>query len=389
MLSQRMTRRIFLAATSASLASPAAGLEARSDQSRQPRSGPPDRAGDRAYPPDGEPFPGRAGNPVGFAAAPRFPGHLMPWPGGSFQDGTSQKPTVYSFFDFDAGKHGTRVNGSHIKFVGCRFQSNSLDDFNVQCDSAKEVSFHYCSFTPRATLYNRPPGGSWPSAAAGAQTIKQVRNVNCIDGRSAYQYGLNIQGIGPILVDHCDFWGFGNGGPLFYSTTAQIMVRDCWIHDACDEDPQGYHIDGTGYVNGGTPPSHITIDHCTIASLGNTNALAFQTATSPYHHILVTRNYFSGFGICVDMCHGVSGSNNLRFEGNTFGTDIPWKYFPVYGNPTVLFSRANPTNIWKGNRLRVLPGTSPIVEAGFVWVAAQDGYFIWPNNTLHRVDYAG
>jgi hypothetical protein len=394
LLSQRISRRGFFTGASASLVFTAAGLEAGAVSAHDgfSKSGAIAQieADHQSYRPEGEPFPGELGNAVGFAAAPGFPGHLTPWAGGAFQDGTIENPRLYSFFDFDAGKNGTLINASHVKFVGCRFQSNSLPNFNVQCTTATDVSFLYCSFTPRLDLYTKPPGAAWPSAGAGLQTTTQVSGINCIDGDSGYQYGLNVYGIGPLLADHCDFWGFGNGGPLFHATRAQITIRDCWIHDACNESPQGYHIDGTGYVDGTIPPSHVTIDHCTIASIGNTNALAFQTSTSPYDHISVTRNFFSGFGICVDICHSVAGSTNLLFKDNTFGTDIPWKYFPVYGDPTVLFNRQlNPTNLWHNNRLRVLPGTSPIAGSGFRWTSSQNGFFMWPSNTLHTTDYPG
>jgi hypothetical protein len=393
MSSRRISRRGLLRSASSSLAIAATGFQtwtpsthagaSNSDKIAQVGEG-------GIFRPDVRAFPGQAGNPVGFAAAPGFPGHLTPWPGGSFRDGTAGNPTVYSFFDFDAGKDGTLINASHVKFVGCRFQSNSLPNFNVKCTTATDLSFFYCSFTPRAALYANPPGAAWPSAGAGLQTTTQVSDVNCVEGNSGYQYGLNVFGAGPILVDHCDFWGFGNGGPLFYATTAQMTVTDCWIHDACNANPQGYHIDGTGYLDGTTPPTHVTIDHCTIASIGNTNALAFQAATIPYDHISVTRNFFSGFGICVNMCHGVAGSTNLLFKDNTFGTDTPWMRFPVYGDPTVLFNRsANPTNLWQNSRLRVLPRTSPIAGAGFSWSSSQNEHFMWPNNTLHTTDYPG
>lgn len=393
LLSQRISRRGFLTSASASLVFAAAGLEAGAVSAHDGFSSSGVVAqidADKSYQSAGEPFPGEHGNPVGFAAAPGFPGSLTPWPGGSFKEGTVENPTIYRFFDFDAGKEGTRINTSHVQFVGCRFQSNSLINFNVQCDNARDLSFLYCSFTPRAALYTKPPGAAWPSAGAGLQTTKQVSNANCVDGDGGYQYGLNVRGEGPVLADHCDFWGFGNGGPLFYSTTAQMTARDCWIHDACNASPQGYHIDGSGYLDGGIPPTHVTIDHCTIASLGNTNAVAFQAAKSPYDHISVTRNFFSGFGFCVDMCHGVAGSTNLLFRDNTFGTDIPWQHFPIYGTPAVLFNRrANPTNLWQNNRLRVLRGTSAIAGSAFAWSTAQNGFFMWPNNELRMTDYPG
>jgi hypothetical protein len=335
-------------------------------------------------------WPGQSGNPVGFAAAPRYPGQLTAHSGTGLVSGTAGNPTVYSFLDFIGGTHFTdSIN--HVKFVGCRFQSNVVSNYNAQVDGATDISFFYCSFTPLATVYTSPPGAAWPSAGAGLQTTTQLAGVNCIAGTSGYQYGLNLMAGGPVVVDSCDFWGFGNGGPLFYSTTSQITVNNCWIHDACDASPLGYHVDGTGYVNGTVQPHNVTVSNCTIASIGNTQGIAFQggSGVNSYVNIVMMGNYLSGFGYTVNPCEDWAKSNNVNlvFTNNTFGTDLPWIYGPIYGNAKPTYSKPASGNVWSGNRLVVRAGTSPVSTSSWIFTAANNGMFIWPDGTLSKTDF--
>jgi len=292
---------------------------------------------------------------------------------------------VYSFYDFvPQSGGGTLISGSHLKFVGCRFQSNDLENYNVQV-TGSDVTFEYSSVTPLVSLAAASPHPAWPSGAAGKQLIGDGTGYQ-IGGNDGYEYGVNIPSGGPVTLDHCDLWGFGNA-VVFYATTAQMTVQSCWIHDAADAAAQAYHTDGPGYLNGGTPPQNVTIANNTIASIGNTNALAFQAATAPYANITVTGNYFSGFGYTVDM--GLPGSTSaftkMTFSNNVLGTDLPWVYGPVYGDETALFQQA--TNTWSGNTFAVLAGTAPIGGSGLAWTAQQNGQFVWPDGTLHTADF--
>jgi hypothetical protein len=341
-------------------------------------------------PPPLDNFPGRPTNPVGFAAAPGYPGSLTP-SSGPFTSGSPGNPTIVSFKDFDAGVSSTNINADWITFVGCRFQSNAISANNVSSGGTgcRNIIFSYCSFTPRAALYTGPPGLAWPSAGAGLQTTTFVNDVNCVNGVLGYQYGFDCHNLtdGPITWDHCDLWGYGNA-INFIGHTAQMTMQDCWIHDCANAAPQGYHTDGPGYLNGGTPPQNILCDHCTIASIGNTNAWAFQAATSAYVNIKVRRSFFSGMNVCVEMCRDVLSSTGLEFTDNIFGTDLPWVNGPI-GGASMFISNGFPVNVWRRNTLRVLPGTSTIAGQQFSWVPTDDGKYVWPDATLHSTDYTG
>lgn len=364
-------------------------------------------------------WPGQAGNLVGHAGTPAsasaeftaahggtWPGaysSLTAWPGGTGNktinngtyatsgSGTSGDPYVFAFYDFDAGTGQTSVSVSNAIFVGCRFQSNNAPGANCQVTGAN-VTFDYCSFVPRTALYSSPPGYTlWPSAGTGVGTITQTNGVNGIDGNSGFQAGLSIpDGAGPIMASHCDCWGMGNSFSQMGSTTAQLTFKDCWVHDAANQTAQEYHQDGIGYVNGGAAPKNIRIEHCVIASLGNTNGIAFQSASSPYDRIAVVGNYITGWGLAVDMCHNVSGNTNLTFTDNVIATDIQWVYGPLYNDGSVPFALDNTNgNVWARNTLSVYPGSSALGGAGFTYTSGDDGKFILPNSAISATDWDG
>jgi hypothetical protein len=334
-------------------------------------------------------FPGQPGNLVGYANEPSYPGSLTVWPGGSLTGGTAASPKTYSYFDFDLGTGGLSIP-SHTVLVGCRFQSNDQGFYNVACTNTGDITFKYCSFTPRVALVGATPPGFtvWPCAGAGLTSKTQVDGVNCTAGAKGYQYGNHITGStqpGNILHDHCDFWGFGNGCDITNASTIQITFQDCWFHDSANAAPNGYHTDGPGYLNGGAPPQNIKVDHCTIASLGNTNGLAFQAASSPYVNLVLTNNYLSGFGYTVDPGHSTAGST-VTFTGNTIATDVPWVYGPIYGSPASIFT----STTWQGNKFKVAQLTSPVVDGQTIflgWSTADDGKFLLPNSTLGTTDF--
>jgi len=369
-------------------------------------------------------FPGQSGNPVGFAVTPSaapssfttlngqtWPGaysSLTAWPGGNVSSGanatsgagTSGNPYVFAFYDFNMGGGGLSISISNVIFVGCRFQSNDNNNYTVHFGT-NNVNFVYCSFTPPASSFTSPPNGAWPSAGAGLGiTVDSASYTNtggyCIPVASAYQYGIDANGTaGPSVSDHCDFWGMGNcSHNLNSANLAAFTISDCWIHDNANGNtvPPGgstnYHQDGVFNGGNNTSNSHVVVSHCTIASIGNTNAIAFQAAATAYSFITVTNCFISGYGNAVDMCHNVTGNNNMTFTNNILGTDLPWYFSPLYTNFSTQFAIGNPnSNTWSGNKLKVLAGTSKASTATFSWVTGDDGKFLLPDNTLNAVDW--
>jgi hypothetical protein len=340
-------------------------------------------------------FPGQSGNPVGYAAYGTL--GTTPWPGGSFKSGTASSPTVYTGYvftgpvtvsgsyiqfvscDFNSGTGGVNVTGSNITFEGSRFQSNQVEYYNVLV-SGSNISFSDDSFTPLASFYTSPPGLVWPSAGSGKNTTTQVTDVNAINGNSGYEFGIDItNNAGPVTIDHSDFWGFGNAivfnGPL----AGQINITNNWIHDAANASPQGYHTDGPGYLNGGAGPSNILIQGNTIASLGNTNGIAFQAATSGYNNIQIIGNYFSGFGYTVAAgAPGNTHFTNSSITGNVWGTDVEPDWNPLYGNSF----NAGSNSTWACNKLSFRSGTSWTDGDGWTPPSSIDGEYWVPTSAI-------
>ena len=214
--------------------------------------------------------------------------------------------------------------------LGVDLQSNALEFDNVQFIGVN-VNFFYCSIVPRVAVVTVIPNAAWPCASAGLQITTASSNYSSyvIGGNSGYQFGINIPNAntGPMLFDHGDIWGFGNAISWSQPTTAAFTFSDTWIHDSPNAQPQGYHTDGPGYLNGGAPPSNISIIHCTIAMLGTTNNIAFQASTSPYTNYTITNNYFAGNHNMLALGTRNTGApnSNWTFTGNVVGTDVPWE----------------------------------------------------------------
>jgi hypothetical protein len=341
-------------------------------------------------------WPGQSGNPVGYAAF--APLGTTPWPGGSFQSGTAANPTIYTGYvfsgsqtisgsyiefiscDFNSGTGGVLVSGSNITFIGDRFQSNSVEDYNVET-TGTNITFSYSSFTPLASFYTSPPGAAWPSAGAGQNTTTQTTGVNAINGNDGYEYGVLINSGGPVTIDHSDVWGFGNSID-FMSTSAQMTITNNWIHDAANASPQSYHIDGPGYLNGGAGPSNITIIGNTIATIGNTNGIAFQAATSGYDNLRIEGNYLSGEEYTVAFGQpGTTRPTNSTFTRNVFGTDIEEIYGPLYGTSWT----AGTNSLWACNTLAFAVGTTWTDQSGWKPLLAINGLYWTPNSAISSI----
>jgi hypothetical protein len=342
------------------------------------------------------PWPGQNGNSVGYAAY--GDGVLGTTSCGTLTNGTSTSYKLYSKCTVSSGAVNinyaifsqvdfttdTAVSGSNLVFIGCRFQSNSTEYYNVM-PTGSNLAFLYSSVTPLASFYTSPPGLTWPSAGAGKNTTVQTTGTNAINGNDGYEYGFNITAGGPVTIDHSDIWGFGNA-IVFYSTSTQMTVTNNWIHDAANASPQSYHTDGPGYLNGSDGPSNITIQGNTIASLGNTNGIAFQAATSGYNNMQIFGNYLSGFGytIAAGQPGNTSFSNSL-IVNNVWGTDVEPVWNPLYDN-----GWSGNSSVWACNTLHFLSGTAWTDGDGWTPTSSIDGkYFVPTSGISSSTDWNG
>ena len=152
---------------------------------------------------------------------------------------------------------------------------------------------------PLASLATSPPGYTWPSSGAGANSTTITEGVNAINGNNGYEYGFNITN-GPIWIDHCDLWGFGDA-IVIQTTTAQMTITNNQMHDIANPSEQAYHTDGPGYSNGGTAPNNVMIIGNAVAMLGTQTPWRFKQRPAAIK--ISTLQTTSGLGI-TPLFHG-------------------------------------------------------------------------------------
>lgn len=359
------------------------------------------------------PWPGQSGNPVGYAAAPGWPGSFTgtacpssPGSGSSWATAVVISNCTYSgtknvtcnfcifeYVDF-AGGTGTgnwNLNGNNELYLGDRFQSNETGATNISPGGANVYLF-YISGTPLASLTVSPPGSLWPSAGAGTNSVVMTSGVNSTPAANAYQFGITPQnGSGPLFVDHADIWGFGNGID-FADTTAQTTITNSWVHDARYFGTFSDHTDGVGWLNGvSTPaPSNILFQGNTVSTLGTTQDLALQQASSGYVGIFISENYFSGDGTTIAFCQpGSVPCTNSKFYGNVYGTDVAPGTGTTIGNP--IYSPGGGVgsgSVWGCNSINVRSGTTWTSTTGWTPTSGMTGQFFLnadpPNSTTDQ-----
>lgn len=282
---------------------------------------------------------------AGFRGTPGYKG----WAGytGTLTNGSGLTPlsnTTYTGMDFpgglDIGSTGTPL--SNTVFRGCRFHGVNVDDKLVGL-WGDGIVLDQCTFDPG---FNPP-----------------VAHAN------SYQYGIAANGgfgthVAALMMIACEGYGWGNMVDTEGSTQSKPQVfQDCWFHDAAD-DGGDYHTDGIGTESGGNG-SYIVIDHCTIESLGNTNALAFQ-APGTYDHFTITNNKFGGFGYTIAI---LDGATNITFTDNVFSTELDIRFGPLY--PDTWWTDAKGST-WRRNKWLVPSGAAwgTPGNSGKFWIPA-------------------
>ena len=293
---------------------------------------------------------------TGYVNAPGYPGSLATF------SGSIQSNTTYSFQNFTsgAGIGSSSVHPTNVTFIGCRFASNAVADANVAC-YGDNVTFQYCTFEPSADP--TPP----------------------VTYANGYQYGIDQRYNGAMTVDHCNFWGWGNGIQWSFSSQAKpVIVRDSWFHDARDDGGVD-HTDAILENYGGSINDHAyaVFHHNTMSSVGNTNGLALQG--NSYFNITITHNYLSGFGYTLNAGSDGSGNQNVVVTDNVFSDEIQPGIGFLYG-----WSDGN-GNLWRRNTLHLpnAPGWSNNGAWGAAITQADEGKYYYPDGTAHSVDYAG
>jgi hypothetical protein len=297
-----------------------------------------------------KPVPPPAGFPraanTGYEHAPGYPGHLK-----NCNNVRIRSNTTYKFCNFTNGMaigsaHSHPVN---VTFIGCRFASNAVVNADV-ADYGSHVVFSYSTFEPSTVVAG--PGPSSPYA-------------NPIDYHRGYQYGIDQRYAGSLTIDHGNFWGFAEAVEFGFSSQARpVVISNTWIHNPRAPGSVD-HTDGILENYGGV--SYMVFHHNSIVGNGNTNALALQ-GNSPYRHVTITGNYFSGYGYMVNAGQNMR-SPGMVFTGNVWGTDFRPVWGPLYGGS--MFTTRGLGGRWARNTIRVRAGTK--------WMSTRNnGLYWWP-----------
>lgn len=343
----------------------------------------------------GFPWPGQPGNLVGYAADPGYTGTLTPHTGGLVNGGT------YSQFLFDAGVGTTSVSNSGVTFNGCYFGSSVGNcptsgvcicaRYTGTIGTVAPVS-NFCTFAPSPSVI----GGTFPPqppSGGGYATWPSLNSTSGIGELSTYQYGAWTYGGFPVATEvfrSCDMWGFSNG-IMIEKTNGPIIVDNCWLHDPADPSPGGEHTDGVGDVQsqGNDFISNLTINHCTISFLGNTEAIAMQmTTTDVCTNWTITNNYLGGESYTIWFGDPVPNTfTGINFSNNVFGHLMMALYGTVQHAelwPTQ-FSRAGSGNFWRTN---TFDGGNYNLNGGSL-VNVPAGQYCWPDGLNHATDWTG
>lgn len=309
--------------------------------------------------------------PVGYKNAPGYPGSLT---ASSMGAGSLVAGTTYEYLDFTTGDM-RGIATSNVTFKGCLFASNRVADANAAGSDAtgcSNITFSYCTFAPSAVAS--------PPVAYG----------------NGYEYGIDQRMISGMTVDHCEFWGFGDGIQLAASSqTSPVVITNNFFHDPSANGGGAYHVDGI-LSSDGAGIEYVTVSGNTIAiPASDTNCIGFQVPEggggTPYSHLTITGNYLSGDNVMVDIGTGTV-CDHITFTGNVWAADYEPGTDPLYSDAFLNGSGS----AWSGNTMFV-PSASPLDGANSSWMApGNSGLYWWPGDSNpssgtqiigHTVDY--
>lgn len=334
----------------------------------------------------------------GYSAHPQWAGTFS---GGTFT-GTvrATSNTTYMFCDFkggvDVGQPTALVN--NVKFIGCRFQYSANVSNQGNNSSAQvllfgdNVTFDFCTFQPSVANY--------PTELTGEEVKGNTSTY--VEYGKGYQYAINGGGgyntkIGNLLVDHCDFWGFGNALELSGSTVLKPhIIRNSWFHHGADPfvvntTSNQFHND-CWLVNDGNYHG-ARCENNVMEIWGNTNLLAWQ-GTGAYNNSTITGNRFSGDQQSISL--SASGtSQKITFTDNVFSTRIGRSVGD--GKPlrgwSVSDSGVTGGSLWRRNKWRTASNAAVSNYPNANWGSPtwNDKYW-WPGDTdtsgsTHTTDY--
>jgi len=305
---------------------------------------------------------------AGGLGLPAYPGHLTNYMSGmsDTQPITATFPdnSVIAYTRFQALK--VSIYGDNLTFIGCLFEGTDPNDNLVQVYSPNNIAFRYTTFKPSS--YAMPPGNNG--------TVSSSHTSPGTPFNKSWQLVTTMLEAVAVM-DHNDIWGNAGMEVVTGFPDRPSVWTNNYIHDAADTANNVYHHDGIGPQSEGNG-GPMLIDHNTLASLGNTNALALQ-GDGVYDRIAFTNNYVSGYGYAVSI-GTTNNATHIIFTGNVFSAELNELYGPLYAN---LWGGPARGSTWCNNRYQVRAG-----DDNTSYVLADNGKYWWPtDNDSHTGDY--
>ncbi|MFF5205857.1 hypothetical protein [Streptosporangium sp. NPDC000396] len=274
--------------------------------------------------------------------------------------------SVISFKRFRALK--VSIYGDNLTFVGCLFEGTIPNDNLVQIYSDTNIKFLYSTFKPSS--YSRPPGNDG--------TVSSSHSKPGTPFNKSWQLMTTMKEAVAVM-DHNDIWGNAGLEMVTGFPGRPSTWTNNYIHDMADTARDVYHHDGIGPQSEGDGGPMI-VHHNTLASLGNTNALALQ-GDGVYKNIKFTNNYVSGWGYAISI-GVVNNARNITVTDNVFSAELEQLYGFLYGN---LWGGKARGSTWRRNLIQVRPG-----DGNHEYSTADHGKYLWPTGSeTHTTDYTG
>ncbi len=361
----------------------------------------------------GGPYPGQAGNLVGYQHTPAsppspwvagqwtapawpgaYPGSLVPAPTNAPVGGTAAHPQVIAFQTF-TGR--VTIKNPYVLFVGCQFRGGLGDILVYGGVGGYHVGLFYCTLMPSAV--SAVPNANWPSSTANTglgNTDQAGPTAYQISHSQGYDYGIATTVATTWqdwIIDHCDIWGFADAIDLASAldnpdVVGPVLTQNCWVHDPRCSNNQanaGDHTDGIGALFNSLPANWM-VNHNTISGPGNTSAIAMQGNGAS--GLTIINNYLSGWNHLFQTTFPPFGTvTNGLLMGNLIGTDCVFLgNYDMSGTWTL----ATHNSLWRNNRLYVVPGyvSSWGTSQSFPpWTPSMNGWYLWPDTSWHPTDW--
>jgi hypothetical protein len=212
-----------------------------------------------------------------------------------------------------------------------------------------------------------PPalGGSPTPSTTPTQITDNWMHDNRFPGPPAWDGSFTYSGTAGASPTPSTAMVTGSNGHIYFCVVASSLGHDptTGSTDWLQWQNSGDHGELLGFAQGtDQPPQNWTIQHNTMATLGNTNVFVWAITNWNYVNIKMINNYISGCNNVLDCGAQALGAANTGWlvRDNIFATDLFFAASTIDYATQPLQSQFNQSNgnnnVWRGNKLKAYPG---------------------------------